>query len=423
MHTIKSCFLLLTILCSLILAHGVAAETNAFNVTIKMTPAKAGVDPWQYSLSRNLQRIRTLDTVYKGQKYKAKVFFQNYNIGADGQIDLTYDLRIKDPLGNVYFEHKDIPGMRASIEDSRMPILASKIVTIVHDPEDRLGQYTYEVTAHDKKSGSSVISSATIRLEEFDMDQGLQNEEEYHKWLQTYYIDPNPAIILPAYLNQAKMDFNSAFGSSEKKGVFIIETTFFKTLFEDNEWLAAKLAGAYDAASLHQKKKIIFMLQLLGYGGDSFFSQLENDMQAFAARFASFRLVEPLGVPSEPEQIDMLWAQFFATGNIEPVRKIINALNYAEYRNLPSRYNLENVPSSERENLIKGYIFQAAEWSLRSNSKQHSLIAQYTEYLFLSRELSLVQELWVGSILAATGDARYSEYSLPESERVLPETL
>lgn len=59
--------------------------------------------------------------------------------------------------------------------------------------------------------------------------------------------------------------------------------------------------------------------------------------------------------PDSPKDLDYLWAEFMATGNNEPVKKIVSVLGYP----------------SKGMNIV---LIGAAEWSLSSNARQHEIV-------------------------------------------------
>lgn len=60
--------------------------------------------------------------------------------------------------------------------------------------------------------------------------------------------------------------------------------------------------------------------------------------------------------PDSAKNLDYLWAEFFATGKDEPVKKIISVLNYSA------------------RDLEAGLLIGTAEWSLASNAKEHKKV-------------------------------------------------
>jgi tetratricopeptide (TPR) repeat protein len=77
--------------------------------------------------------------------------------------------------------------------------------------------------------------------------------------------------------------------------------------------------------------------------------------------------------PSDPDHLDLLWAEFFVTGNPKAVVYIINAA-----------CSDESDPDAGRFDLTSG----AAKWSLNSNAKQHEKVLSICESELKKRKLS-----------------------------------
>ncbi len=67
---------------------------------------------------------------------------------------------------------------------------------------------------------------------------------------------------------------------------------------------------------------------------------------------------------SSPGEFDMLWAHFFATGDIAPIRQLVRAL-----------------PLVAQDDFSVSVIGRAAAWSLESNCKQHDLVRAYCTWI------------------------------------------
>jgi hypothetical protein len=79
--------------------------------------------------------------------------------------------------------------------------------------------------------------------------------------------------------------------------------------------------------------------------------------------------------PDSPANLDYLWAEFLATGNEEPVKKIISVLDYKKPEN-----------ESTDTDMLKALVFGAARWSLASNANQHKRV-----YEIIQKELITAQ--------------------------------
>lgn len=98
--------------------------------------------------------------------------------------------------------------------------------------------------------------------------------------------------------------------------------------------------------------------------------------------------------------LDMLWGDFFATGEAMPIRRIVYALNYDKYLGALERFKSSKQTTMDRDEAIREGIFDAACWSLESNVKQHHRVAEIIEGIFWEGKISHSEQLWLSQILA-----------------------
>jgi hypothetical protein len=85
------------------------------------------------------------------------------------------------------------------------------------------------------------------------------------------------------------------------------------------------------------------------------------------------------------QHLDMLWAVFGATGQIKPVKTVVNALSWrADYENFDKLRMTPNHPSTLTPSIVRGVVYTAAGWSLSSFQRSDTLVADYIDYLLAS---------------------------------------
>ena len=102
----------------------------------------------------------------------------------------------------------------------------------------------------------------------------------------------------------------------------------------------------------------------------------------------------PVGVPPKidhPTQLDQLWTEFFTTGKVEPIRRLVGALTPSgatmTIEEFKARKERGVSEPEDRQKLMNHLIRMAAEWSLGSNAQQHRLVAYYLEAMLARREI------------------------------------
>ena len=94
------------------------------------------------------------------------------------------------------------------------------------------------------------------------------------------------------------------------------------------------------------------------------------------------RLPDPYGEINNPSQLDMLWGIFLASGSYKPIIKIVNTLELSEYKGYLNKYKTSDKAEDDRKKAIYDTIYQAANWSLKSNCSQYSLVKDYCNYIY-----------------------------------------
>jgi hypothetical protein len=122
----------------------------------------------------------------------------------------------------------------------------------------------------------------------------------------------------------------------------------------------------------------------------------QPDAGQFRATGVDIRVLEP----KYASVLDFLWADFFATGEVVPIRRIVAALNYDKHAAALDRYAQSEKTDKDREEAMLGAVFKAAIWSLESNAKQHRRVGDLLEQIYYEGKLTQPEQLWVSVILS-----------------------
>lgn len=122
--------------------------------------------------------------------------------------------------------------------------------------------------------------------------------------------------------------------------------------------------------------------------------------------------------PKHPAVLDMLWADFFATGAEIPVRRIVVALNYDKYSGALDRYAKSEKTEQDRNDAILDAVFKAAIWSLESNTRQHPRVGEILDHIYFTEKLTQPEQVWLSAILAKAMPDKY-ELTHPADGKLL----
>ncbi|MGF1531081.1 MAG: hypothetical protein ACFCU4_06945 [Puniceicoccaceae bacterium] len=103
---------------------------------------------------------------------------------------------------------------------------------------------------------------------------------------------------------------------------------------------------------------------------------------------------------NNPTVLDMLWGYFFATGKIEPLKRISKALELSRYTDSVDTYKDSEKTEEDKKNLYLGVTFQSAMWSIESNCRNHSMVLDHFRTIFHDSDTPKSQSLWIGVILS-----------------------
>jgi hypothetical protein len=232
-------------------------------------------------------------------------------------------------------------------------------------------------------SGHQELESSTIHIESFKngSEKSFKDAEEFGTFLQTYYRQPNPARLLPALqFLIADQTQHSRQGQAEIVAAFLSAAV-------KSDPIAAQEFRTRVAAQLPLTRAFgLLILRSAGYDVGSVLNTLSADDQQ---KFLSLApLQDPFDLtPTQQlfQHLDMLWAVFGATGQFKPVETIASALSWrADYDDFDKLRNTPNHPSSLTPSIVRGVVYTAAGWSLRSFQTNDPLVADYIDYMCAS---------------------------------------
>lgn len=117
-----------------------------------------------------------------------------------------------------------------------------------------------------------------------------------------------------------------------------------------------------------------------------------------------------------PNTLDALWSYFYASDSKEPVRRIVSALNYADYSGFLEAYKTSKQTGEDRRKAILDSIFQAARWSLESNARNEPKIGEICGNILKDPNITKNEQLWLGVILSKAIPDKYKMVQVKAGE-------
>lgn len=222
-------------------------------------------------------------------------------------------------------------------------------------------------------------------------------------WLSHYYEHPTPERFVTEVQALSK-----AGNLSNPKTAALISVFLGRVMAANptqvDSWLT-QLGGLKGG----DRQTVLFAANLSGTKEAQAYFDRQSDAEKYRGKPINIRTLEP----NNPTVLDMLWADFFATGEAVPIRRIVVALNYDKYSGALDRYAKSERIEKDRNDAILEAVFKAATWSLESNAGKHRRVGEVLEQIYFSAGVTQPEQVWLSVILAK---AMPEKYELTRSE-------
>lgn len=371
-------------------------ENKDFDFLLVITQQDAEMNWWFNVPSQFGPKVSPIDEVSKGEYFKILPLYSNYGTTSKNEVDITYDVEIIKPDGSIDESEKNVTGFKGPAPGPfLLPSLGMLIVSF--DPEDPYGEYTIDVTAYDhiKKQHANKIQKITLKKFSIRELEGSLND-----WYLSYPIRPKPSFALSTFINSPRPYID------EKGHPLWSALWLYKHIYSENEFLIPHTVEFYKTKATKQQQKDIILLFYLLNKVEKI--PLDNESDEYLKNLRKLSVPDPYKEIETGDQLDMLWADFFATSRVKPIRQILTAFNLSANVGI-----LEKVKSGElrkstevQKKAVLEAVFQSAIWSIMSNCKQSQLVFQYCIGLYDSDQLNEVEKGHLGAILKKVSEEK-----------------
>lgn len=356
-----------------------AVHAEPFDSMIAVTRQDASMDWWYAVPQRYAPEINRINKVARGEYFRIIPFFMNYATDSNQYTRITFDIEVVRPDGSIKISIQESKGNEGAAAPSNLlPALA--ILNMCFDPEDPYGAYAINVTSVDHVATKTNLLHEVVQLKKFELK--TLSKEDREKLFYQYANVPVPSKAAAAFLQTENSFFN------EKNEPIWSAIWFFKTIFENNEYLIPYLIDEFPQATLKQKRDLILVMTLMNKSDQ--LPRVSGGLKAFLRVMKAGRIPDPYGPITSGKQLDMLWAEFFATGTIKPIRQIAESLSLVKHVGTLEKIKTGELDSKQpdvyREGMLEA-VFQSALWSLKANCQEVPLVYRYCETILHSGEL------------------------------------
>lgn len=352
-------------------------------------------DQWNHILPDRPPQVATVDSVVPGQPFSICLFLHDFSL-KNGAADVTADLEQIDPNGKRTALGRDLVAYRGKT-DRKGVFLATLRFSAAMEESDPPGKYRILVRLHDRNAGgekqlecSWLLTSPPKRFPAVDLKKGIET-------LTGYYRAPEPNL-LPGVLESCLREISGLSGNTMPVYCEL------GLLFGMNPQLHGELLRIAAAQQTAERRRAV--AAVIHFLGEEAATKLRPELDAETRRELDGLARLPRKVPEKiqnPGELDQLWAEFFAAGKVEPIRRLVGELARSGEMLTPEEFKAKKEKGSttpdDLPKLMNCLIFTAANWSLNANAKQHPLVRYYLEAMLSRGELKnsrtalLVQEI------------------------------
>jgi len=374
-----------------ILMIGVSVFAEPFDFMLLTTRQDAEMDWWYAGPEPFAPKVTPVSTVVKDEYFRILPIFRNYKTDIGKSASITFDVKITKPDGSTYLDLPKLEG-HIGLTSTKELLPAQAVINLCFEPEDAYGEYRIEITAYDQVAQQTNTQHKVIQLKEFEVEKLSKDERE--RLFLTYPSAPNPSRALSAFLQTEEQFFNE-----ENEPVWSA-VWFFKTIFEENEYCVPLMMKEFGFCKPKQKRDIILMAVLLDQTDQ--LPKLSTDLKRYQRLYEAGRVPDPYSTITNAKQLDMLWAEFFATGTVKPLKQIVRSLALVEHLGTIDKIKAGELDPEDKDVARAGFleaVFQSALWSLKSNCKEVPLVRHYCVGILATEELEKPVETCLAMLL------------------------
>ena len=327
------------------------SPAGKLEVMVAVSASPEYIKEWTASHYNQPITIKTVGEIKQNQVVYASAIVSGFGVTEKGGVDLSGDFILLDPNGKMSLEQKDI--FHVKMEKGQAPggfIMLDPALDLMVEESDPEGVYILKAVVRDNVLGKAASGEYKLSYKKqatgaISKTGGFSSIDDFGKWMTYYYVEPEPQKISSA------IKFYSDSSLYDKENTRLSTAAFFAALFKkDNELMKRSFDDISATGSENAKLVLLNALCLVNNEGSR--ALIKKAVSSPAPDI----FTEPV---RDAEHLDMLWTTFLATGDKEPVQKIVSALHLLE-----DGHGMEIA------------VGGAARWSLISNALQHKIVYQ-----------------------------------------------
>jgi hypothetical protein len=329
--------------------------------------------------------------LHPGQSFDLQVFFVGYGVSHQMHAEISYDWSLQTAAGLELQGGKGLEAVKGRVLSGDMVMRPPKVQVLTLPRDSQPGTYTLSVQASCGVSGQTASSSLSVEVRPWALTRTYSDPDAVSAWMETYLDAPQPERMVDAYLCL----FDAWAGSAPDQ--FFTALAFCGEVLRSNPWLADHIDDAWDSIPPRAQRAI----------GLLYHAARLHSRQDAIARMALERAKSPFPSaadlqsrpPLHPQELDLLWAIFRASGRFVTFKHILKAAGP-----LPEAYQV-TLEEAEQEALMR-----AAAWSIDQHLGKHPLGLVYAMATYKISELHTRVYLLIEGLLRRYNLVKNEDY-------------
>lgn len=329
---------------------------NEFTAKTIMTTDQHYYNKWAQSLGYYIPPITAATKVYRGETFDIRYMLINMALTEIKECDVTADVDLTGPTGKSILSKKGAKVLKEMVFNQSIYYVSSAYERVTFGANDAPGKYHLKVTFHDKIGKKDCVSEADIELVATGSDKLSLTDQQLERLMFTYYQTPDSHRIMDMFKVVDKY-------LAQDPGFAYIFGPMYRTFMKDNPYLMPDFQAYIKQLPVEQRKLLYPVIKAVSLDYKDLLSKLEISADEKKAIEA---VVYPDITDENVNQIevDMLSADFYASGDLFPVQQLINIAKLA------------NLADEQASN-----IGRYAVRTIASNCKSHKLFKAYSMYI------------------------------------------
>lgn len=329
-----------------------------------------------------MAHIPRADQIYKRQVFYMLPVITGFST-KEGKPNVQYNISIKQD-GVVVFSKKAVTGLQKNVLNTSSVFLCETILNYEFASTAKDGEYSIETVIIDYIANDTAVLVEKIQVSEYIFnEQRFTRADSFFVWQNYYYegIGQGREIDGLMFFSFPQMQTNA------EKTIALL--AYFAELFKGKTHLLRALDDVFLTRSDNERLTMIHIMHLANYMPNSFQKKFNEKEKKYYADLKGY------GLPTIPEDgiknhvlLNMQWARFFATGEIQYAKSIAQACELTKYGGALARFNESEKTEKDKEEAFLETVYQKNQEHLFKRLPNHPLFNGYCKYFMKGKELS-----------------------------------